>query len=74
MTTNLARAIKVIDRTAEKVGTRAPLLAVSHPPARQAPRAPPRTDRLRRHTTGGLVSTIYVSGPIAGARAAREAS
>ena len=27
MTTNLARAIKVIDRTAEKVGTRAPLLA-----------------------------------------------
>ena len=27
MTTNLARATKVIDRTAEKVGTRAPLLA-----------------------------------------------
>ena len=27
MSTNLARAIKVIDRTAEKVGTRAPLLA-----------------------------------------------
>ena len=27
MSTNLARATKVIDRTAEKVGTRAPLLA-----------------------------------------------
>ena len=27
MSTNLARAIEVIDRTAEKVGTRAPLLA-----------------------------------------------
>ncbi len=27
MTTTLARATQVIDRTAEKVGTRAPLLA-----------------------------------------------
>lgn len=27
MSTNLARATKVIDHTAEKVGTRAPLLA-----------------------------------------------
>ena len=47
MSTNLARATKVIDRTAEKVGTRAPLLARGRSSGRicwcRTPRTPSST-------------------------------
>ena len=59
MTTNLARATKVIDRTAEKVGTRAPLLAQALKRAHLAAATTPhRKGILTMHRT----ATIIVAG------------